>query len=408
MSPRQTLGLALLAGAVVLLISSQAIPGQIADRRGDVWHYFQVSGHILRGELPYRDFPLEYPPLALLPFLLPRLALLGHAGSYANYVWVFLIQSAILTTLLALTLRDITSRFAMPQPPKMAGLLLLALLVAASPTLPWRYDLLPALLTALALRAVLSERPHQAGFWLGLGIAAKLYPLVLLPVFTIYFFAKGEKRAALCLSVTSLLTAGASLLPFYCLSPQTALSFLRPHELRGLEVESGAAGLLLIAHAFNGTPLAVVYNYGADHLVSPSSTTVIAYLPVLFGLSLLGLLWDFGRRCSLKTEPETLLRGSLAVLLTFLFFNKVFSPQYLIWLLPFAPLLRIREAIVLVVIFALTAILSVTAFSGLLTLQLGPILLLNLRNSLVLTALGLLVSATSTARRYSLCFTPIS
>lgn len=385
---RQTLSFALLSGVLVLLIGSGAAPGQVGDHRGDLWHYFQVSGYLLRGELPFRDFPLEYPPLALLPFLLPRLALLGHSTSYAQYVWAFLVQSALLTTLLVLTLRDMASRFPMPPPPKMAGLLFLLLLVAASPTLPWRYDLFPALLTALALRAVLDNHPKQAGLWLGLGTAAKLYPLVLLPVFAIYLFVGRERRAAAHLVTTTLLTTFACLLPSLCLSPHTALSFLHYHQLRGLEVESSGAGLLLLAHAVCGIPLSVVYNYGADHLVSPNSAAVLACLPVLFGLGLVGLLWKFGQECRRKPEPETLLRTTVAVLLAGLLLNKVFSPQYLIWLLPFAPLLRLREALALLLVFALTAILSLTAFPGLLTLQIGAILLLNLRNLIIVVILG--------------------
>ena len=48
------------------------------------WHaldlsiYYQDSLQLLRGRMPYRDFALEYPPLALLPFALPRLATFGR------------------------------------------------------------------------------------------------------------------------------------------------------------------------------------------------------------------------------------------------------------------------------------------------------------------------------------------
>jgi len=65
------------------------------------WHaldlsiYYKDSLQLLRGQLPYRDFALEYPPLALLPFALPRLATLGRRIDFIGYVWLFLIQNAI-------------------------------------------------------------------------------------------------------------------------------------------------------------------------------------------------------------------------------------------------------------------------------------------------------------------------
>src|SRR5688500_11649678 len=40
---------------------------------GDARLYYAVGEDLLAGRLPYRDRPLEYPPLALVPLLLPRL-----------------------------------------------------------------------------------------------------------------------------------------------------------------------------------------------------------------------------------------------------------------------------------------------------------------------------------------------
>src|SRR5262245_7730640 len=64
------------------------------------WHaldlsiYYQDSLQLLQGRVPYRDFALEYPPLALLPFALPRLVTLGQRIDFIGYVWLFLIENA--------------------------------------------------------------------------------------------------------------------------------------------------------------------------------------------------------------------------------------------------------------------------------------------------------------------------
>src|SRR5690349_14455256 len=71
------------------------------------WHaldlsiYYQYSRQLLQGKLPYRDFAMEYPPLALLPFTLPRLVVFGQPINFIGYVWLFLIQNAIFSTLIA-------------------------------------------------------------------------------------------------------------------------------------------------------------------------------------------------------------------------------------------------------------------------------------------------------------------
>ncbi len=47
--------------------------------------YFLYSSRVFSGELPYRDFNFEYPPLSMLFFLLPRLC----AGTVQTYSWAF-------------------------------------------------------------------------------------------------------------------------------------------------------------------------------------------------------------------------------------------------------------------------------------------------------------------------------
>jgi hypothetical protein len=67
--------------------------------------------------------------------------------------------------------------------------------------------------------------------------------------------------------------------------------------------------------------------------------------------------------------------------------SKVFSPQYIIWLLPFAPLLRPRQFWLMVAIFAMTMGIFPAAYSHLLRMQVPSVLLLNLRNFSILALL---------------------
>ena len=367
------------------------------------WHaldlsiYYQDLLQLLRGQLPYRDFALEYPPLALLPFALPRLATFGLRIDFIGYVWLFLIQNAIFSTLIALVIAQIRGlRAAGP------ALALYALLVAVSaPLLPWRYDLFPALLTVLALLCLLRQRPGWAGIWLGLGVAAKLYPAVLLLVFGAYYLAGKNRPALLRLALGSAGALAATLLPFVLIAPGPLLSFLRYHELRGLQLESLPAGVIVLAHVLGMTPARLEFNYGALHVASPLAGAVLRWLPVvfvvLFGAVLASCLARFREEQAAggRVTSESLVAYSVAALLAFIVTNKVFSPQYVIWLLPFAPLLRLRQAGALLAICALTIVLFPFNYDHLLNMELLPVLLLNLRN---LLAVALLFGCWSIAR----------
>jgi hypothetical protein len=72
------LGLFLLLNVFIFIVVFNSI---YSIKYSAVGLYFNDASSILDGSLPYRDFTFEYPPLAALFFLLPRL--LTH--SYSTY-----------------------------------------------------------------------------------------------------------------------------------------------------------------------------------------------------------------------------------------------------------------------------------------------------------------------------------
>jgi uncharacterized membrane protein len=380
----------LIALLTVVLVT---LPGIAQWHALDLSIYYQDSLQLLRGQLPYRDFALEYPPLALLPFTLPRLVTFGVRIDFTGYVWLFLIENAIFSTLIGLMIAQIRGLRAVGR-----ALALYTLLVAVSaPLLPWRYDLFPALLTALALLCLLRQRPGWAGIWLGLGIAAKLYPAVLLLIFGAYYLAGKNRSALLRLALGSACALAVTLLPFVLIAPEPLLSFLRYHQLRGLQLESLPAGAIVLAHVLGLIPARLEFNYGALHVASPLAGAVLSWLPVVFvvafGAVLVSGLARFREEHAAegRVTIDSLVVYSVAALLAFIITNKVFSPQYIIWLLPFAPLLRLRQAGAVLAICALTIVLFPFNYDHLLGMELLPVLLLNLRNLLTAALLGWLL-----------------
>lgn len=394
-----------LSAALLMIVALATLPVVGQWHAGDLLLYFNDSHRLMAGQLPYRDFAIEYPPLALVPFALPRLIVLGSQLQFSDYVALFLLENVYFSVLIALVVMALSDQRT-TLPTLMSYMVLVAI---GAPLLPWRYDLFPALLTALALLFVARARPLGAGVWLGLGVAAKLYPVVLLPIFGLFYLAQRDWRALARLVAGSVAGALAPTLPFLLAAPRDLAGFLSYHQLRGLQLESLPAGAIALAHVLGLTAAKLEFNYGALHMVSPAAGTALKWLPLaflaLFALVCMAAWW---RLCEQPIAPaglrptsttvETLAAYAAIALLTFIVTNKVFSPQYLIWLLPFAPLLRRRHALLMMLIGALTTLLFPFDYADLIEMRRLPVLLLNLRNALVLVLLGWLLLAYAPAR----------
>lgn len=88
---------------------------------------------------------------------------------------------------------------------------------------------------------------------------------------------------------------------------------------------------------------------------------------------------------------QTLIDAAVAILLTLLVTNKVLSPQYMIWLLPFAAPLRRQHAYLVVLATLLTLIIFPLNYDRLIALEPALIVTLNLRNSVLVLLLAMLL-----------------
>lgn len=396
-----------LPGVALTLVAVLTLPALARWHTLDLTVYATAAANLARGKLPYRDFALEYPPLALFPMVLPQLAFSNSTLDVPGYRSLFLIENVVFSSCMALVLARISARYALPRRNYAALAVYAALIAVLAPLAPWRYDLFPALLTLLALLYALDERPAWAGVWLALGIATKLYPVVLVPIFGCYYLLTARKRALTRMALGLGATLGVVIGLCTLLGGSTWLSFLTYHEQRGLQIESTLGGALCLAQMLGWTQTAITFNYGAVHFVGSADFTLLKWLPFVFVGLYLAVLTLFAYR--LRVQPtltkqaqrQWLIYGIMAVLLTFIIANKVFSPQYIIWLLPFIPLLPLRKTIVFGSIALLTIIIFPFAYDHLLAMDKDTILLLNLRNMLtVLTIPWLMYDALALRGRW--------
>jgi uncharacterized membrane protein len=286
------------------------------------------------GALPYLDSRVEYP---VLTGALMALAM-GVSGWYDGLAAavgplssVPPVQSYYVVTCLLLTLCALLAvRAVVPLSGRRPWD---AAMVALSPVLLvhafTNWDLLAVALTALGMWAWARQRPVLAGLLLGLGVAAKLYPvLVLLALFLLCLRAGrlavwGRAAAAaavawLAVNLPVALAAGENWAWFFTFSRQRAAN---PESIWNVLL-TATDGAILDGPLAEGQTPAVL-------------NAVVAGLLLLL---VLGVAWLVLRA---PVRPRV---AQVCFLLVagFLLLNKVYSPQYALWLVPLAVLARPR------------------------------------------------------------------
>jgi glycosyl transferase family 87 len=302
------------------------------DQIVDTPIYEQYGEAMTAGQLPYRDLPLEYPPAALPIFVLPALGE-GDADTYRRRFEGLLAGLGVACVLLVAA---ISSSLWAPLFVAVAPLLLGSVILS-------RFDLWPAALTAAALALLLVGRFRLGLGTLGLATAAKLYPAVLVPVALAHVWRSRGRREALLCSAAFAGVVAVIFIPFVLMAPQGVWdSFWRQAD-RPLQLESLGSGLLLAAHQAFGVGLEMESSHGSQNLVGAVPTALAVGSTVLQAAALAGI-WVWHARG--PATRDRLLVASAAAVCAFVAFGKVFSPQFLIWLIPLVPLVRGRLGVV--------------------------------------------------------------
>ena len=204
-----------------------------------------------------------------------------------------------------------------------------AALVAASPILIFQaFTNFDALATALAAGGMLAwarRRPRLAGVLLGLGVAAKLYPvLLLLPL-----LALGVRTGRLADVTRTVVVAAATWFavnaPVMALFPRGWSEFFRLNSRRDADMDSVYA----VIKSFTGWK---GFDPGLGFWQPPLVlNTVVAMLFLMCCAALVYIALTAPRR-------PRVAQLAFLVVAAFLLVNKVWSPQFSLWLVPLAVL----------------------------------------------------------------------
>ena len=274
---------------------------------------YSIRGEwLLRGEVPYRDVPSEYPQVPTYLFGVPYLfaspqsvEAFGYSAAQLHFFVDDAEGSAMGPSFLLYRM--------LPAHKDRAFLLLLPA------SLYFAYNrfrhILPSFLVLLSLFFLQRKRDVLTGIVLGIAVLTKWYPVLLFPIYCIYAYHARHRIAwkmTLAFGVTcfllilpTLLTAG---LP----------GVLQPYAFHGgREIEYAALPALFhsIFSGWFGIPI-----------------NVLSLLTTVFlGLSVLpALLSVFSRIDTI----DKVVYWSILVITSFIFFSRIWSPQWMLWLLP--------------------------------------------------------------------------
>jgi hypothetical protein len=316
----------------------------------DLFVYRTFAAPVLDGGLPYRDVAFEYPPLAA-----PAIALAGLVGTGAEeFRWAFALWTLAGAAAVVLLCGALAGSGGGDARRAMLAGAAIPLLCGA--LLRTHFDVFPVALVLGSLLLLARDRPRLGFAVLGLAVMTKAFPIVVAPVAIAWLLARGRRRdawqGALVLAAVMAAVAGAAVVA----SPDGALDAVRYHLDRPVQVESSPALVLLALDAVGAGHAESVSSFKSDGLLHPASDSIES----LFLSALIALVAFLSVRAAAGRPPgpRQLVLASLAACAGFALLGKVFSPQFVIWVLPLGALAFAWRMYALAAAVALVAVLT--------------------------------------------------
>jgi hypothetical protein len=273
----------------------------------DAENYHRIASH---AGVPYRDFAVEFPPITL--GLLEVIN--GHTvhDTMQHLAWVSLVCELLAAAALAF---GWGRRAALVY-------LVLGLPLLLRPFVYFRIDLFSVMLAAWACALVKRRRDLAGGGVLAVAVFAKLWPLALVPALVV----QRRWRAFAATAITGGIGAALWVAQSGTLGIEQVVTF---RNARGWHIESVPGELVRL---LSGSSLYL--DAGAVRTGHMTALERLALAALLAGLT--ALVWWRVWRSPRKGEGVTWGAGALTAVAVFMVCSPLLSPQYLVWLLPFA------------------------------------------------------------------------
>jgi hypothetical protein len=291
----------------------------------DIGVYLQSATPLLQGQVPYVNYPFEYPILTFIPILL---AFIPAVLTQNGLVFVLSFQALMIVCdiLIVLSVYFIGLKIHTEKTAFLGGLIYATAFSTAYFVIT-KSDAFPTCLLMLALLFTIYGMNVRGYASASAGFFTKMFPAVALP-FMVLYNAKTTslKEELVSAGKIFLLFCLVLLLPLAIVSPATLSTYLF--------ATGGSVGV------YPNTATYTLYAWLSEVLhLGISSGIVSALMYVLMGAGLL-LLFSIAFAEREKNE-KTFLKLVLCSLFLLFVFTKFHSPQYIVW---FTPLLAILVA----------------------------------------------------------------
>ena len=315
--------------------------------------YANYGERIATGDVPYRDFAVEYPPGALIPFVVPALVSSTQGRYDDSFAALMVLALAVASSLIVVSLRALP---ASPGRVVFAVASFLAGVILLGPFVLTRFDLYAVAVTLAAICAILHRRTTLGPILLGAAIATKIYPVVVLPLLVARIWKREGPTAALRGAALSIGAVVVAYLPFALLAPEGVIKSVWRQAGRPLQIESLASGVLLALHHAAGMPLDWASGSGSQNLTGTVSD-VASGLTTVAGVAALGFVWVRYARGDSESAAR-FAQYAAAATVAFVTFGKVLSPQFLVWLLAIVVLVPGVRGTIAVILLLVACLLT--------------------------------------------------
>ena len=291
--------------------------------------YWKDVEPLFNGQIPI----MEYPPFALVFMAIPRLfgwTPEAYEVCYVIEVFAFMVIGLIYTDKLAI-------HFGKDRKNCMLAYSVLMVLLLEFVT--DRYDIFPAVLTLISFYCFVKNRYAWAFVLIAIGTMTKLYPAMLFPIYWLLFAAKGEWKEAWKGTAVFAIAILAIVVPVMIIEPDMIWNFLNYHSDRPLQIESVAASLIYPFSMFGLIKVSITNaadpgSFGSDNLIGDVPDAVAGILTPLMVICVLAVCFYFAyvyHKADEDGRLKVLGYAVAGVMMVFMIVGKVFSAQYLIW-----------------------------------------------------------------------------
>lgn len=323
---------------------------------GDMYLFRLYAHRMSRGLIPYDDFFFDWAPGSVPPVLFPA----GLPGPYyAAFHALSFVYASLALLALACALAGLgASRRRIYAAVAAAAAFPLALGAIAIDSV----DYWPALFAVAGMAALVANRERLGFGLLGFAIVAKVYAVVTLPIAVAWVWRRQGRDAALRALAVALGVVAAVAVPFFVNAPGGLGWSTYTQFRRGLQMESlGASILMALDHlGIREATVAVGQPYSLD--VTGTAATIVGLLSTLAVVA--ALLYVYRAYLRGPDDPQRLVTACAAAVAAYVAFNRVLSPQYLVWLIPLVPLVAGRAGVVAGGLLLAAAGATMTWFPG--------------------------------------------